>query len=136
MPECPECGSTEVVYDEDTKEYVCTSCGYTWKAERVPKEILEKRMEDRLLRKTLRRWRDKEPAENFSRYELLLLLKYYADEGDYEDAGDVASALREQYNDYILYYKTKDVKDAEYALYEELEKEIENEKKEMEEYEF
>lgn len=136
MPKCPECGSTEVIYDEDTKEYVCTSCGYTWKAERVSKEIVEKRMEERMLRKTLRRWKEREPAENFSRYELLLLLKYYADEGNYEDAGGVASALSDVYGDEELTYKVSDVKNAEHALYEELEKEIESEKEKTEEYVF
>jgi len=136
MPKCPECGSTEVVYDEDTKEYVCTSCGYTWKAERVPKEVLEKRIEERILRKALKRWRAREPEENFTKYELLLLLKYYADEDDYENAGDVASALREIYGEEELRYKVSDVKNAIYAFYDELERLLEEERKKIREIEF
>jgi transcription initiation factor TFIIIB Brf1 subunit/transcription initiation factor TFIIB len=133
---CPKCYSEEVIYDEDTGEYVCIYCGYTWKAERRREEVPIREIEESILRKALRRWRAKEPEENFTKYELLLLLKYYADKDDYEDAGDVASALSDVYGEEELRYKVSDVKNAIYSFYEELEKELEEERKKVREIEF
>ena len=126
MAVCPKCGSSDVVYDALTKEYVCYSCGYVWKAgELTEMEKYERKKKEResALDIILSRWRGKEPEETFSYEELLMLLEHYADKDDWEDAMDVARAIKHVYDEPMFEELISDIRYAIWRLYESIHEE-------------
>jgi len=83
----------------------------------------KKREKETALDIVLRRWREKEPVETFLYEDLLMLLEHYADKDDWEDAMDVARAIRKVYDEPMFYELISDIRAAIWRLYESLHEE-------------